>query len=87
MESVALYPSGNAQGSWIFMSLLTGKRIHRYQWDIIPITTDIINRVDALTRDEGQPIVADNFKYEWYPGMEMEGAKLAEREDKIPPTI
>ena len=64
VESVALYPSGNAQGSWIFMSLLTGKRIHRYQWDITPITTDIINRVDALARDEGQPIVVDNFKYE-----------------------
>ena len=37
VESISMYPSGNAQGIWIFTSLLTWKRIQRYQWDIIPI--------------------------------------------------
>lgn len=42
------------------MSLQTGKRIHRYQWDIIPITQVIGDRVDELARNEGQSIVAEN---------------------------
>ena len=30
--AIALYPTENGQGSWVFMSLVTGKEIHRYQW-------------------------------------------------------
>ena len=67
--AIALYPTDNGQGSWIFMSLLTGKCIHRYQWDIIPITEDIVARVEDLTLLEGQPIIATNFTYEWREGV------------------
>lgn len=86
VECISLYPSGNAQGSWIFMFLLTGKRTHRYQWDIIPIAPAIVKRVDAVARNEGQPIVTDNFKYKWYPGYELEEAEYVEREDEPPPS-
>ena len=40
--ATVLYPSGNSQGSWYFMSVETGKIIHRYQWDILPITKGIL---------------------------------------------
>ena len=63
--AIALYPSGNAQNEWIFMSLLTGKEIHRFQWDLVPITEDVIARVEEIALGEGQPLVVSNFKYEW----------------------
>ena len=30
--AIALYPSGNAQHTWHFMSLNTSKRLHRRNW-------------------------------------------------------
>ena len=35
------------------------------------MTDAIMNRVEALALAEGQPLVAENFKYEWYPGDEV----------------
>ena len=32
--AIALYPSGNTQGTWYFMSLNTGKRLHRQNWHV-----------------------------------------------------
>jgi len=68
--AIALYPSRNGQGSWYFMSLDTGKRIHRYSWDVIPLSRDVINRVNAIDLSEGQSLVATNFKYQWDPDRE-----------------
>ena len=34
--AIALYPKENVQNSWVFMSLLKGREIHGYIWDIIP---------------------------------------------------
>ena len=34
---VALYPSGNEAGGWIFMSLATGREIHRNKWVELPV--------------------------------------------------
>jgi hypothetical protein len=68
--AIALYPSGNLQGSWYFMSLLTGKVLHRYHWKSLPMSADVIARVEELASQEGQPIVANNFKYEWDQGVD-----------------
>ena len=53
--AIALYPSSNPQGSWYFMSLNTGKRIHRYQWTILPVSKDVLSRVESIAIHEGQP--------------------------------
>lgn len=37
----------------------------RHQWKWLPITTEIISRVDALGMKEQQPLIASNFKYSW----------------------
>ena len=63
--AIALYPTENGQGSWVFMSLVTGKEIHRYQWEILPISEEVIMRVEELAKGENQPLVSSNFKYEW----------------------
>ena len=63
------------------MSLLTGRRIYQYQWDIIPMTQAIVYRVEELARNEDQPIVAEKLKYEWYPWDELIEAEDAEEDD------
>ena len=40
----------NRNGGWYFMCLITGDRILRYKWDSLPITTEVVNRVDQLAR-------------------------------------
>merc|ERR1740124_2068615 len=44
-----------------------GKKIHRYSWDVLPISRDIINRVNMISEHEGHSMVASNFKYQWSP--------------------
>lgn len=75
---IALHPSGNEQGGWIFMSLSTGKKIHGRTWDVLLIGEDIINRVHAIARDENQPMIADNFVFEW----RLEGEEIMEQENE-----
>ena len=47
------------------MSLDTGRRIHRYSLDVLPIGDDVIRRVNKIGKSEDQPMVVDNFKYQW----------------------
>ena len=61
VRAIALYPSGNAQGSWYFMALATGERIHWYKWTIIPAGQGTINIVHALAREQGMQQVNGNF--------------------------
>ena len=55
------------------MSLYTGKRLHSYIWEEIPIDQDIIDRVDKLAREEKQTLL-DNSQplFELLPGKEIE---------------
>ena len=55
------------------MSLYTGKRLHSYIWEEIPIDQDTINRVNQIAPEEKQPVL-DNKQplFEWLPGKEIE---------------
>ncbi len=66
--AIALFPSGNAQRGWYFMSLSTGRKLHKYSWTKLPISTDVIDRVHHFAEKEGQPLISSVFKYEWMPG-------------------
>ena len=59
--AIALYPSGNAQHTWYFMSLNTGKRLHRRNWTPLPMGEEIITRVHALAEKEGRSKVINKF--------------------------
>ena len=71
LGAIALHPYGNAQGSWYFMSLSTGKAIHRYQWTELPIPDEVIKRVHEIAKEEEMPKVEGNFIYEKGPGEEL----------------
>ena len=40
----------NEEGVYFFMSLYTGKRLHSYIWEEMPIDQETIDRVDQLAR-------------------------------------
>jgi hypothetical protein len=48
--AIALRPSGNSQGGYYFMSLMTGKRLNRYAWTPLPMPGEVIERVHTLAR-------------------------------------
>ena len=58
--AIALHESGNHQGSYYFMSLRTGKLLHRRNYTTLPLSNDIIDRVHAIAADENQPILSDH---------------------------
>ena len=61
--ALAQYPSGNAQGTWYFWSLETGKMIHQKQWDKLPVSKEVIDRVNNLGLQNGQRAISRNFRY------------------------
>ena len=56
VPAIALRRSNNAGGHY-FMSLHSGKRIHGYEWEELPIDEHVIERVEALAEAEKQPIM------------------------------
>ena len=68
--ALALMPVGQDQDDYYFMSLITGKRLTRKQWDILPIPQGAINRVNEMAEAEGQPdIKGIGPVFEWEPGV------------------
>ena len=65
--AIALRMSNN-DGGYYFMSLHTGKRIHGYQWDELPVDKYVIERVEAIAESEEQPIMSKGYpNFEWTP--------------------
>jgi hypothetical protein len=50
--AIALRPTGNIQGGYYFMSLTTGRRISRYNWTVLPMPQDVINRVHMMAQQQ-----------------------------------
>ena len=59
--AIALCPSGNGQGSWYFMPVSTGERIHRYQWTELPLGQETIDRIHNMAKKQGMPSMEDFF--------------------------
>ena len=69
LGAIALTPTGNTNGDYYFLSLATGARISLHQWTVIPITDTCIARVEALAKNERQPLIqARGLVVEWRPG-------------------
>ena len=82
--AIALYPSGNAQQTWSFMSLNTGKRLHRQNWTLLPMGEEVIARVHSLAEREGRKKVTNNFNFEWRPGTVVAEAPTEENCEESP---
>jgi hypothetical protein len=48
--AIALRPTANSQGGYYFMSLTTGRLLNRYNWHVLPMPQDVIDRVHVLAR-------------------------------------
>ena len=53
VPGIALGPS-NEHGGHYFMSLFTGKRINSNKWDELPISEEVIERVEELGAKDKQ---------------------------------
>ena len=65
--AIALIPS-NKHGIYWFMSLKTGHKLYRYHWVELPISDDVIDRVEQLAQEQGQPLMENGQIFEWSPG-------------------
>ena len=53
----ALERTSNLQGGYYFLSLDTGKVLNRRKWTLLPMTNDVINRVNALADKEDHDFI------------------------------
>jgi hypothetical protein len=71
--AITLNHTGNTQGDYHFMSLITGKRLSRHQWTVLPISDATIARVEELAAIEQQPwIQSTGLIVEWRPEFPFE---------------
>ena len=71
VPGIALAES-NKKGGQYFMSLYTGKRIHAFGWQELPIHDEVIKTVEQFAKDEDQPKMIDREPlFEWEPGFEI----------------
>jgi hypothetical protein len=85
--AIALTPTGNAQGGNYFMSLTTGKRLSRQQWDEIPMPDGVIAAVEAMAEEQEQPLLNNEGPvFEWSPGItiadEAEGRAIVDLDEQ-----
>ena len=63
----------NDRGSHYFMNLLTGEQIHSHKWDELPIGDDVIQQVEALGLNQGQPEMnRGQMLFEWDIGVPID---------------
>ena len=64
------------------MSLHTGKRIHSYHWDKLPIPDEVIDRVEELAKLESQPLLTNKQPmFEWSPGVPITSSSIDDISD------
>ena len=65
--------AANEFGGYYFISLETGKRIHSKQWDVLPISNNVIDTVNDLGNEQQQPTLKHRVPlFEWAPGIEID---------------
>lgn len=70
--AIALTPTGNAQGGYYFLSLVTGRKLSRQQWTKLPMPNGVIATVEHIALAEQQPLAGYGAPlFEWAPGVEI----------------
>ena len=71
--AIAMNPSGSAEGGYFFLSLLTGKRLSRQQFEVLPMPEWVIQHVEDMAEAEDQRLMNNGEAlWEWRPGQEIE---------------
>jgi hypothetical protein len=73
--------SGNLQGGFNFMAVNTGKKIVRRSWDVIPMPDLVIDRVNALGRDQPQQMTFTDRHRRLIRDIEIPGVDANEDND------
>ena len=55
--AITLTPTGNAQGGYFFLSLATGRKLSRQQWDPLPMPDGVVETVERMAEAESQPLL------------------------------
>ena len=61
--AICLGPNNTLQGGYKFLNLNTGRMVTRRSFTELPITNDVINRVEALAEEDSEPIIKFSDKY------------------------
>jgi hypothetical protein len=48
--AIALRPTGNEQGGHFFHSLTSGRMLNRNKWTVLPMPSDVVDRIHVLSR-------------------------------------
>jgi hypothetical protein len=68
MGAIATNPTGNSSGDHFFMSIETGRRIHRRSWTLLPVSDATISLVEALALQQNMPLIGnDHMVHEYDP--------------------
>jgi hypothetical protein len=85
--AIYLGPSGNLQGGFKFMALNSGKKIVRRSWDVIPMPYLVIDRVNALGRDQPKHITFTDRHGRLISDVEILGVDDQEEDDDHLPGV
>jgi hypothetical protein len=88
--AIILTATGNAQGGYYFLSLATGRKLSRQQWDALPVPMPdgVIAAVENMARAEQQPLIGQGAPlFKWSPRVEIqdliEAPILQEQNDPV----
>ena len=71
--AITLSHTGNDQGDYFFMLLVTGARVARPAWTVVPMPQIVVDTVEAMTLAERMPLIAgDNFLFKIEPNIPLE---------------
>ena len=69
IPAISLGPSGNTQGTYYFVSLLTGQQVHGRTWQRLPITTDVVDTVHRFAEKQNMLNMPKGPIFEWRQGL------------------
>jgi hypothetical protein len=64
--AIATTPTGNTQGGHWFYSLATGRMLGRFQWNPLPMPSDVIERIKVLAKASQAGMNFTNMRNELY---------------------
>jgi hypothetical protein len=79
--AISLGPRDNLQGGFKFMALNSGNKIVRRSWDVIPMPDLVIDRVNALCRDQPQHMTFTDRHGRLIGDVEIPGVDDQEEDD------
>ena len=82
--AICLGPTGNIQGSFEFLNLVTSRKITCCNWTMLPIPQDVINSVNHLGKADRQPIFLPFYDHLENPVKDLQAPIDPQTQTEIP---